>query len=174
VKWRLLIILLLLAFLLSSCGGKQDPLSVGELKSLFEQEAQSFNISLDLEDFDVQMVGSFDKPGVLGRCWFRGEGLMRGFLIELLTSPWEKGDAEYRESIFFHEGGHCFLGQGHRSNSLMKPALIDDYFARRDFYIPELFSHGWNLFAAVTSDGSYEDDGVHYIDITRDHSCQYH
>jgi len=155
---RLLIVMLFIILISTGCGGKQDPLSVGELKSLFEQEAQSFNISLDLEDFDVQMVGEFDKPGVLGRCWFRGEGLMRGFLIELLTSPWEKGDAEYRENIFFHEGGHCFLGQGHRSNSLMEPSLIDDYFARRDFYIPELFLNGLDLQALYSVD----------------HSCQYH
>jgi len=177
MSWRMVLIFFIafgIAISIVGCGDDEDeydpdPMSVPQLKNLFETEARKFGLDFNLRSFDVNMVRAFDKRGVVGRCWFRGRGYMRGFLMELLTSFWIGAKAEKRELLFFHEGGHCFMGQDHRRNSIMAPSLFSGYFDSRSSYLSEFFLYGYDM----RSLASGEDDRIQYIDIMKDGSCEH-
>ncbi len=172
MRMRAIIIglIVIIASIVAGCGEDPKPKSVSELKRLFEQEAASYSIDFDLADFEINIVRSFDKDGVVGRCWYRGRGYMRGFKMEMLRSFWSDADAEERELLFFHEGGHCFLGQNHRSNSIMEPSLFGGYFDDRDKYLDEMFLYGYDSTLPLIE----PDDKIRYIDIQSTGTCSDH
>jgi len=155
---RWCVIIVLTGILLVGCGKdkSKEPMTVSELLELFEVESRSYGYSLDILDYDVRFL-RLPRPAV-GRCWYRGRGFNRGIRIELDPLFWADADAEDRELLFFHELGHCVLGQRHRSRSIMAPALFSGYFKRRSSYISELFLHGADM------RGLYDDDKLRYID----------
>ncbi len=151
---------LLTIVFLSGCGKDPVPKSVSQLLDLFTKEARSYGFNFDIEDYDVRITSISGEA--VGRCWYRGKGLNRGLYIELDSVFWRKADAEERELLFFHELGHCVLGQDHRYNrSIMKPSLFSGYFDDRAYYISELYLHGTDSQRGLYKD---DDDTLKHID----------
>jgi hypothetical protein len=114
----------------------------------FIEYSYTYGGSLNIRD--VQIVVEFDE-GIrlieerVGRC-------VKGWnYINIKIDPkfWNNYP-EYREVIFLHECGHCFLDRAHRNitykgsiGSLMDENIAgraDDYFKHKLYYLKELFN----------------------------------
>lgn len=71
--------------------------------------------------------------------------------ITLDTKFWNQVDEIRKETLLYHELGHCVLGRGHTSKrmasgeyvSIMTPYILSEktYLAHREYYILELFEN---------------------------------
>jgi hypothetical protein len=75
--------------------------------------------------------------------------------IHIDEEGWDEADDATRESLLFHEMGHCVLGQNHRNDSgnvddsptpiptsIMNATIVDGeiYDAHREYYLREFFN----------------------------------
>lgn len=139
----------LLGFIVSGCGEGRGAVDGEFLVYLrrFEEEAVRRGIEVDVSSVSV---GFIEKPIVselgivFGRC--------RDGRVEVVREFWESGSEARRESMLFHELGHCVLKRDHRGGwnrelhapqSVMVPDtdLVSGYWGdHRDYYLDELFS----------------------------------
>ena len=145
--------LLLISCAISACGKPQsDPtaptLDVGKYASYvsrFEAASQSVGKPITVINLIIR-DGAMESPYENGACVV-ADGQTPTITIK--ASAWALLSEPERESLIFHEMGHCILGRPHISEvngsgdptSLMNPFPIGPrtYSANRDNYIVELF-----------------------------------
>lgn len=143
-------IALIFALSLVSCG--KPTLDTGQFQSYvdkFQTEAARFGHPITVND----LVILFDHltGEEFGLCE-TGAGMTP--TIHLDEPGWNQADDATRESLLFHELGHCVLGQSHRNDtaavdgssgaiptSIMNATIVDGdtYEAHRDYYLREYF-----------------------------------
>ena len=141
------------ALLLSACG--KATLELGNFAPYvqkFEDESRRFGPQVRVVDLSIRF-GELD-PGFTGLCRRR---FAETPTIIVEPKAWEKASEWTRESLMFHELGHCILNENHREAmmpareaqgvmpvSLMNPIVVAGavYRKNRDYYLDELFTHG--------------------------------
>ena len=145
--------LLLIACGISACGkSPSDPttpiVDVGNYASYvsrFEAASQSVGKPVTVTNLIIR-DGAMESPYENGACVIANGQTPT---ITIKASAWALLTEPERESLIFHELGHCILGRAHNNNvngsgdpvSLMNPYPIgpQTYSANRDGYIVELF-----------------------------------
>ena len=106
------------------------------------------DIDKTVEDIDVVKIAKFEEPTRIATCtWYDTVGLRR---ITISLEYWNIFTDQDKESLIYHELGHCFLGQMHRgqydpilkrNTSLMYYHFTSGakYYQFRDYYLTELF-----------------------------------
>lgn len=115
----------------------------------FIQEARRYGRYISSEDITARIVvDPGGKPGDVGVCYFH-ENVPNEILIK--RSTWDELAPETKESLMFHELGHCLLYREHCNNltrtgkahSVMYYSLdyptVEDWRKHRKYYIRELF-----------------------------------
>jgi len=136
----------LIAFLiLSSCGS-----SVLLIEQEFQEYIDRFEKYGNIIIVDLNIhFGSIEDPFVMGFCKWGHSGtpeiVISFYHWDYITTDLEK------ESLVFHELGHCVLDRRHREDVLdnMAPASImypfalshNVYYNNHQYYIEELFSY---------------------------------
>lgn len=118
----------------------------------FEEESARFGKPVKVEDLVIRF-GALDA-GLTGLCRRRFAATPAIILEE---QSWLDSTELTRESLMFHELGHCVLNEEHRREmipsilpdvlipaSLMNPTVVagEIYLQNRDYYLGELFSRG--------------------------------
>ncbi len=125
----------------------------------FVAEAKKRGIDIKINNLIVEFADA-DGDFVCGRC--KSLTAKQQYIV-LDTDPacWKDAYEQARESLVFHELGHCYLARSHRTNkftngiykSLMNPDNVETYSTcryplggdvcdkrpRRQYYIDELF-----------------------------------
>ena len=168
------LIILFTALFLSSCGlplpfvSDKVPKNEGD-ERLHESSDQTFSSYVEkyeqqgraitgdsnfkVEDIPINF-GDTENPAFQGVCFEYPDGKKE---IIIRKSWWDNVDQKYRESLLFHELGHCHLGREHLdqevqvSNNNKKVSLMNSIIVMpRDFqehesqYLYELFTHDQN------------------------------
>jgi hypothetical protein len=162
MKKSYILLLLLLSFL--SCQKVPDPelkipVEVQPFVDSFIAEAKKRGIDIKIDNLIVEF-GDANGDFVCGRC--KSLTTKQKYII-LDTAPacWKDAYEQARESLVFHELGHCYLARSHRTDtfangiykSLMNPDNVETYSTcryplggdvcdkrfRRQYYIDELF-----------------------------------
>ncbi len=151
-----------------SCQKNNDPDPVLNIPTevqpyidAFVAEAKKRGLDIKIDNLIVEFVKD-EGDFVCGRC---KNLTSRQKNIVLTSNPvcWKDASAQSRESLVFHELGHCYLSRNHKSTkfadgsytSLMNPDDVDTYSIcqyvitgngkdcdkrpRRQYYIDELF-----------------------------------
>lgn len=135
----------------TGCGKEHTPeLDVGEFAEYvtrFEARSASVGQAVTVTDLRIKF-GNTDGSNELGVCEI-GEDVTPTITIEIDT--WDLLDDAEKESLLFHEMGHCVLRRRHKTEvtrvgipaSLMNPYIIDGYTytENNSYYSRELFSH---------------------------------
>lgn len=141
-----------MAFGLAACGEEPKKLELGEFApyvAQFESEANARGVALSVDNLIVEF-GDLENAQERGMCILKTEETPR---IVIRKDTWERMSEATRESLMFHELGHCVLrrvhvtdtgidGQDYLAASLMNPYVVrgDSYKLNRDGYLKELFS----------------------------------
>jgi hypothetical protein len=135
-------------FAMSACGRAPTLEIDAELLPYvieFEQHGGEVGAPVKVQDL-IAGFGNLDNPRSNGVC-----ELQQGETPKIIISrtKWDRMTEEKRESLMFHELGHCILGRKHDSSttqdgipaSLMNPYSLDSwtYAEYRAYYINELF-----------------------------------
>lgn len=150
---RLTILLILVLSACCQAHNKQVsiPAEVQPYIDSFQADAGSQNVGLKIDDLVVQF-DSLDQPDqvVYGRCVY---GYNMTPVVKLDKSHWDNGSSTFRETLVYHELGHCLLNRLHINllwqapNGARTPfsimyansAALDYYQMYRQHYIQELF-----------------------------------
>jgi hypothetical protein len=97
-------------------------------------------------------ISKINSDSTIGLCYGFKQSIMFRFIV-LDETHWNKSDMYERESLVFHELGHCVLNKEHdasmissfyfldyRPKSIMHPYAFYEYKIHRDDYIKELFA----------------------------------
>ncbi len=136
------------AIALSACGRAPqleiDPELVPYVSS-FEQVSVEQGAPVKIQDL-IAGFGELDNPRSNGVCELQNGEAPK---IIIARVKWDRMSAEKRESLMFHELGHCILGRKHEPAttpdgipaSIMNPYSLDSftYSLNRVYYIAELF-----------------------------------
>jgi len=165
IRYILRSVHILFSLILVSCGtGVIGPsVNVGQFdqyRRAFKNYAQQY--SADIEGYDTIPIefGIPHSDTAIAEC---DVYYLEGRKIIVLESYWNTVDDNSRESILFHEFGHCVLNRVHRTDtvtdetqqeaysippletpvSLMNPYYINGsvYMAYQQFYLTELFAN---------------------------------
>ncbi len=156
---------LLVLISLLSCQKVPDPelkipAEVQSYINTFISEAKQRGIDIKIDNLIVE----FANPGgdfVCARCQFP-TSKQRYIIISTDPDCWKNAYEQARESLVFHELGHCYLGRSHKTDkfangiykSLMNPDNVETYSTcrypiggdvcdkrpRRQYYLDELFN----------------------------------
>lgn len=145
---------------LSACGNEQDASQgghsqvvdlgqFGDYVAQFQQQGADQGYSVDIKDLIVKF-GAMSNPLERGYCE-TGSDMTPTIVVD--ETYWDQADEGARQSLLFHELGHCVLDRLHLSgvttdgaplsvmNPYTIPANVYDY--NHDYYMHELFSvHG--------------------------------
>lgn len=149
--WILISRLFIILFLLSECSHIQRyevPSSVQPHINKFQEEGKKQHLDIRITNLIVQFE-SLERP-TIGECydenWSNGSP-------KLVLDPdyWKTAFPLERETLIFHELGHCYLGRDHDDTilstgihkSLMSSTLIPtkEYKSNKDYYSKELFEN---------------------------------
>jgi hypothetical protein len=133
---------------LSACGRKPVLEVAPELQPYvteFEAISVEAGSAVKIQDL-VATFGTLDNPRSNGVCELQtGEPPK----ITIARNKWDRMSIEKRESLMFHELGHCILGRRHDPAttqdgipaSIMNPYSLDSYIysENRTYYLAELF-----------------------------------
>jgi hypothetical protein len=149
--------------LIGACGRTVigPTLDHGEFETYFQRfEIAAKHYGRNIENSkDVRIeYGEVDTADVVGQCQ---TNILTGSRIVLVKSTWQGLSDASRESLIFHEFGHCILSRDHvpddlkvgdpgapetvgsnTPRSLMHPSFVPGsiYSALKDYYQKELFS----------------------------------
>ncbi len=141
---------LLLAILLSGCGGK----FVAARPSTTLPEFESFVVMFESDyghNVDIPIIFAQKDGDVIGACKIWSDGYRA---IEIDPDYWNSGITNlHRRALIYHELGHCILDLPHNSNmityysskipqSFMYPYLMPAFANPdlQDYYVSELFN----------------------------------
>ena len=138
-------LLLSASLVLSSCShAGMYPADLKEHVKTFEEKC---NCKITIPIY----IKPIKHSSAVGVCY----GFRQLFIFQFIVLDeqyWEDSDFYDRESLLFHELGHCVYGLDHdnktyetfldnyRPKSIMYPYVFNDYKYHRDEYIDELFS----------------------------------
>lgn len=113
-----LVRLSIVACFLLSCESEEINLVIDdELQpyiDLFVEEASMRGLEIRIEDeLFTASIRSINRPNVAGQCT-HGEGTVSQVLID--EDAWRRYDDQEKESLVFHELGHCILKRAHRDH----------------------------------------------------------
>lgn len=153
-------------FLFSGCGSGLSARNVDprltEYLDRFQRDASSYGVSVDTSALTLRFGSPQSDEGssVAGSCQHGG---ISGPIVTITNDSgrinWDLAADSFKESLVYHELGHCLLGLGHDSNhwkpdgvdfsveeSVMYPALpvTDSYIKFHTHYLKQLFT-GVNL-----------------------------
>lgn len=134
---------LFILLLLSGCGKAPtaDYTGFENYVNSFLVEARSRNVTLDSSDLKIHVVTTLHAPNLaqntVGVC------SMPGQYIELLKSFWDGLNDAGKESLLYHEMGHCLMGLEHTTceNVMCEHTMNPfDYSNNRAHYLDVLFN----------------------------------
>lgn len=139
------IILLAACLFLNSCGKPDNFGEFNELVFEFRNKSEQYGRNISLSHLSIEFADMPDEKS--GKC----ESSFFGSTISINRRLWNIWPNSTRESILFHELGHCVLGRGHieefnfdgTPTSIMTPnaAIVPlDHDELRDSYFLELFT----------------------------------
>ena len=128
------------------------PANIQSYIDLFEQEAAARGLALDIDNLRVVFEGDLNDGTAAGLCTFPQAGEPPFIRLDTTSSNWQN-NLFSRETLVFHELGHCVLDiRGHRDRrlpnenyaSLMRTSGEQVYGGlltgfKRDYYLDELF-----------------------------------
>lgn len=150
------LLLLSLFILITACGQElssrkndtTDP-ALAPFVSRFEQAGKNYDPSFSVGDVPVNF-GEIENPLHKGVCVTYTDGTKEIFIKK---DWWDVQGDEFRESLIFHELGHCSLGREHKDEkfavgsgehkiSMMNSTILSpsQYIPNRDAYLKELFT----------------------------------
>ena len=134
-------------FILSACG-RAPVRDTGEFTPFvegFERESISQGNAVKIQDL-VMKCGAMDQPSQRALCVKTPE---QPNTILVNCPAWKSMTDQEKESLVFHELGHCSLNRHHLSTitdqgipkSVMNPYMmeVETYSANRTYYLAELF-----------------------------------
>lgn len=134
------LIILVLSFLTPSCGPGlgSDYAQFTAYVDYFVAEGAARGRVIDPFGLKIYLVDKLENEdnGVIGICYSGG-------YIYLKKSYWEKATLAGRETLIYHEMGHCLLDKDHSScPNLMCPTVLDgdEFEQHRKQYLDVLFS----------------------------------
>lgn len=139
--------MLLFLFLLLSCSTSRSAYRPDLLVHIKEFEKHcKCKVSIPI------YISKIKSDSTIGLCYGFKQSIMFKFII-LDETYWNESDMYDRESLVFHELGHCVLNKDHdasmvsffyfldyRPKSIMHPYSFYQYRLYRDDYIKELFA----------------------------------
>ncbi|MEK6706909.1 MAG: putative metallopeptidase [Bdellovibrionota bacterium] len=141
-------ILITLFLLITGCG-KAPVVDVGEFEpyvNRFEARSAMVGAPIRIEQLIIKF-GEMESPTERGICEILGDNTPT---IKINKEAWDTMTEEEKESLIFHEMGHCVLRRKHKKEmdangqpvSLMSPYMIDPmiYKYNAKYYYKELFS----------------------------------
>lgn len=148
------LIIIALGFMLSACEKQETVLVIdAELQpiiDMFIEEAKTRGKDIQLNEFNLTAtIEPINRESVAGQCT-QGEGTISQILID--QQFWSGYTPLAKESLVFHELGHCILQRSHRDDKDLEGnclSLMESgrgfcqmiYTATtRDQYLDELFS----------------------------------
>lgn len=153
--------LLVLVLMLSGCGPfHRQPIVNEELRPYLDKYLDYKEQQLGTREYhpmDIMFV-SLDDTSV-GRCYWYPR------MIQIDQEYWDIASEKSRESLMFHELGHCDLDRDHSNpDSLMEAYLINAFkFAQNElYYIQELFEVTATKTLAISKKIYYHGGGGHY------------
>lgn len=128
----------------------------------FEQQGAQKTGNPDFRIGDIPInFGDTENPHFQGVCFEYSDGTKE---IIIQKNWWDNVDQSYRESLLFHELGHCRLGREHDNTlvpsndgdkklSMMSAVIVNsnEYSANRDAYLTELFTQNVNSLLSAFS-----------------------
>lgn len=114
----------------------------------FQAEAKARGI--DVQTSDIRIVfweaGPTDVEGLLGQC---NEGLMGTPRVQIVQELWLTANDVQKESLLFHELGHCLLSRDHLEGPTLMATDVRSveykYHLHREEFLDELFGKGVTL-----------------------------
>ncbi len=112
----------------------EPPYSI--LYSQFLKDAAHYNRELDLSGLVIESGIPDSSPTVKGAC--TGDKH-----VIILRAYWDAITLYGKETLLYHELGHCLLGQDHRPGSIMASPMLQAWAVQQHeaFYLEELFTH---------------------------------
>lgn len=133
---------------LTACGSEpieEYPKELEGLVNEFKGYCKQYNKECFKEGVTIKVEYHYKwlRSEIIGHCEYKEYHTP---FIRLKGEWWEMGDSLDKESLLFHEFGHCILNRGHNdiTSSLMASYLIDKnrYKKKKVYYINELFTGG--------------------------------
>lgn len=128
----------------------------------FISEAAARGLNVEVDDLIVRFESNLQNGEAAGLCTFRTDGATPEIRLDTTSANWQNNPSS-RESLVFHELGHCILDRPHKDNFLPNGNYVSIMRAKgeqlfgerlnafkRSYYLDELFNESvdppeWSL-----------------------------